>query len=370
MDDRIDRLQRLSAKKDGLLSLAGGLPADELFPRKQLAHAFLSVIGRPSCPALQYGWPEGSEGLRGWIADRLAARGACVRAEDVIVTSGAQQAVAIAAELIGIDGRSVATEDETYPGALDLFRDRGARTVGSEARGIPPDAACVYVVPGASNPRGLGIGVGRRGELLASGKPLIVDEAYTELRFDGRVDRPLCADARDRVYHVGTFSKTLAPGLRVGWLVTPREVAGAALRAKRDLDLQAGSMAQAVLEAYLGLGDFDERLARARRTYASRASRLACALRRELPWVRWVEPEGGFAIFVETDLSGVDEARALAIASGYGVSYDPGSLFRPGGERDPFAFRLCFSFLAGPSLDEAVRRLKRALGEIRARRAA
>lgn len=370
MDDRIDRLQRLSAKKEGLLSLAGGLPADELFPRRKLAQSFLAVIGKPQSGALQYGWPEGSEVVRRWIADRLAARGAPVRAEDVIVTSGAQQAVAIAAELVAIDGRQVATEDETYPGALDLFRDRGARTVGSEARGVPGDAACVYVVSGASNPRGLGIGERRRAELLSSGKALIVDEAYAELRFDGRVDRPLLADARDRVYHVGTFSKTLAPGLRVGWLVAPPRVAADALRVKRDLDLQAGSMAQAVLEGYLGLGDFDERLERARRTYASRAARLARALRRELSWVRWVEPEGGFAIFVETDLSGIDEARALAIANGCGVSYDPGSMFRPGGERDPFAFRLCYSSLAGESIDEAVRRMKRALGQVRASRAA
>ena len=370
MDDRIDRLQRLSAKTDGLLSLAGGLPADELFPRKKLAAAFLSVIGRPQCPALQYGWPEGNEGLRGWIAERLRGRGASVSADDVIVTSGAQQAVAIASELIGIDGRSVATEDETYPGALDLFRDRGARTVASEARGIPDDAACVYVVAGASNPRGRGIGAERRAQLLASNKPLIVDEAYAELRFDGRVDRPLIADARDRVWQVGTFSKTLAPGLRVGWLVAPPSAAGDALRVKRDLDLQAGSMAQAVLEGYLGLGDFDDRLVRARRAYAARAARLARALRRELPGTSWIEPEGAFAIFVETELTGVDEAQALAIATAHGVSYDPGSMFRPGGERDPFAFRLCFSSLAGESFDEAARRLRRALGEIRARRAA
>lgn len=370
MDDRIDRLQRLSAKKEGLLSLAGGLPADELFPRRKLAASFLSVIGKPQSGALQYGWPEGNEPLRRFIADRLVARGASVRPDDVIVTSGAQQAVAIAAELIGIDGRAVATEDETYPGALDLFRDRGARTVGSEARGIPEDAACVYVVAGASNPRGLGISERRRSELLASGKPLVVDEAYAELRFDGRIDRPLLADARDRVYHVGTFSKTLAPGLRVGWLVAPPAAAADALRVKRDLDLQAGSMAQAVLEGYLALGDFDERLVRARRTYASRAERLARALKRELPWVRWARPEGAFAIFVETDLTAIDEARALAIANAHGVSYDPGSMFRPGGERDPFALRLCYSSLSGDSIDEAVRRLRRALGEIRERRAA
>lgn len=366
MDDRIERLQRRSAKNEGILSLAGGLPADELFPRHELASAFLSVVAQPKCSALQYGWPEGSEGLRGFIAERLRARGASVQADGVIVTSGAQQALAIAVELIGIDGRIVATEEETYPGALDLFRDRGAKTIG----GVRTDAACVYIVAGASNPRGLPLSELRRAELLASGRPLLVDEAYAELRFDGRVAPPFLVDARDRTFHVGTFSKTLCPGLRVGWLVPPPHVLGDALRAKRDLDLQAGSLAQAVVEGYLALGDYDSRIVRARKTYASRAARLVRALGRWMPEARFVEPQGAFAVFVETDLEGVDEAHALAIANAHGVSYDPGSMFRPGGETDPFGFRLCYSSLDGDDLEEAVRRLARALGEVRARKAA
>jgi len=369
VDDRIDRLQRISANTRGLLSLAGGLPADELLPRRELAKAFLSVAtGKAN--GLQYGWPEGSEGLRSWIAARLVARGAAVTAGDVIVTSGAQQALAIAADLVGIAGRVVATEDETYPGALDLFRGRGARTVGSETRGAPEGSACAYVVAGATNPRGLPMSGARRHGLLASGAALIVDEAYAELRFDGVVEEPLLASARDRVFHVGTFSKTLAPGLRVGWLVPPPHLAADALRVKRDLDLQASGLAQAVLEAHLARTDFDEWLSRARRTYASRAARLVGALRRELPWVRFIEPRGAFAVFVETDLGPIDEARALAVATSHGVSYDPGSAFRPGGELEPFGFRLCFSALGGDAIDEAVRRLARALREVRALRAA
>lgn len=367
MDDRIERLQRRSAKNEGILSLAGGLPADELFPRRKLASAFLSVVGQRKCDALQYGWPEGSEGLRRWLADRLRARGASISADDIIVTNGAQQAVAIAVELIGIDGRVVASEEETYPGALDLFRDRGARTVA----GIRDDAACLYVVAGASNPRGLPLTELRRDALLASGRPLLVDEAYAELRFDGRVERPFLIDARERTFHVGTFSKTLCPGLRVGWLVPPPHLLADALRVKRDLDLQAGSMAQAVVEGYLALGDdYDARLVRARKTYASRASRLVRALRKWLPGMRWVEPQGAFAVFVETDLTGIDEAHALSVANAHGVSYDPGSMFRPGAELDPFGFRLCYSSRTGNELEEAVRRLARALGELRSRKAA
>jgi 2-aminoadipate transaminase len=366
MDDRIERLQRRSAQNEGILSLAGGLPAPELFPRRKLASAFLTVVDSPKCEALQYGWPEGSEGLRRWIAERLRARGADVRADDVIVTSGAQQALAIAVDLVGIDGRVVATEEETYPGALDLFRDRGAKTKS----GLGGDAACMYVVAGASNPRGLPLSEIRRKELLASGRPLLVDEAYAELRFDGRIAPPFLVDARDRTFHVGTFSKTLCPGLRVGWLVPPPDLLADALRVKRDLDLQAGSMAQAVVEGYLALGDYERRVDRARKIYASRAGRLVRALRKWLPEARWVDPEGAFAVFVETDLEGIDEAHALGIANAHGVSYDPGSMFRPGGEVDPFGFRLCYSSRTGDELEEAVRRLARALGEVRSRKAA
>jgi len=367
MDDRIERLQRRSAKNEGILSLAGGLPADELFPRKKLASAFLSIVSQPNSCALQYGWPEGSEGLRKWIALRLNARGASLRPDDVIVTSGAQQAVAIACELVGIEGKTVAMgEDETYPGALDLFRDRGASTVA----GIRDDAACIYVVAGASNPRGLPISEQRRDVLLGCGRPLLVDEAYAELRFDGRIERPFLVDARDRTFHIGTFSKTLCPGLRVGWLVPPPDRVADALRVKRDYDLQAGSMAQAVVEGYLALGDYDTRIARARKAYSSRAARFVRALRKHLPDTRWIEPEGAFAVFVETDLTGVDEAHALAVANAHGVSYDPGSMFRPSNEVDPFSFRLCYSAIAKDQIEEAVVRLARALGEVRARKAA
>ncbi len=358
MDPRIERLQRASANERGLLCLAGGLPAEELFPRRALAEAFERAVRTSPCGALQYGWPEGNEALRAWIAARLVARGADVSAEDVVVTAGAQQALAIAAELIDVAGARVGVDDETYPGALELFRARGAATVASE------DAACHYVVAGASNPRGLGVARERRAQLLASQRAIVVDEAYAELRFDGRLEPLFLAEARDRVFHVGTFSKTLCPGFRVGWLVVPRAFRDAARDAKRDLDLQAGSLAQAIVERWLARNDFDAHLARARALYSARAERLARALRRELPDARVEEPEGGFAVFVETDREGIDEADALAVATRRGVSFDPGSMFRADGARSPLAMRLSGSSVPEDRIEEAVRRLAQALAEV------
>lgn len=355
MDARIDRLQRIAADSPHVLALGGGLPADELFPREQLAEAFLSALRQPHCAALQYGWPEGDSALREWIAARLRARGADVQAADVIVTSGAQQAIAIAAERLTCEGARVRVDRECYPAALDLFRASGARLFSGSER-----ADFSYAMPGIANPHGNTMPETERIVLLGSGRPIIADEAYAELRFDGRLDRPLLADARDRTWHVGTLSKTLCPGLRVGWLVPPPAEHRAALDAKRDRDLQAGSLAQAVVRAFLERDDFDARLERARSFYEARAGRLVAALRRRFPSFHFREPEGGFSIFVETDLDG-DDAALLECAAHQGIAFDPGRLFRLTEAASPIGMRLCYSSASGDELEEAVARLERAV---------
>jgi 2-aminoadipate transaminase len=353
MDDRIERLQR-DACRSGVICLGGGLPNDALFPRKTLCESFVEAVRGPA--ALQYGWPEGSEPLRRWIADRLQKRGADVTAADVVVTSGAQQAIALAVDVLSPS--RVAVDLETYPAALDLFRSRGI--VAGRTGEV------TYVMPGVDNPRGRGLR--DRNALLASDLPILADEAYAELRFDGALERPLLADARDRVFHIGTVSKTLCPGLRVGWLVPPRPFVAQVLRFKHDVDLQAGSLSQAVLESFLARDDFDARLARARKFYVGRAKRMARALSR-IPGLRFSMPEGGFAIFAETDLEG-DDRRLLELATECGVSFDPGRLFRSDDRSSPIAFRLCFSNVSATEIDEGIRRLASAIQRFRSLRRA
>lgn len=333
--------------------LGGGLPSAELFPRKELASTFLAVVYEPGCSALQYGWPEGDPRLREWIAARLRARGAPVTAEDMIVTSGAQQAVGIAVERLLSRGPAVGLDRETYPAALDLMRARGARVSGV-AR---PD--WFYTMPGVANPGGQGMTRERAAAVLASGAPIIADEAYAELRFDGALPRPFLADARDRTWHVGTLSKSLSPGLRVGWLVPPPSELAAALEAKRDRDLEAGNLSQVVVRTFLATDDFDARLARARRHYRARADALTSALRRRLPGWRFPEPEGGFSVFVETDVAG-DDVGFLEHATRHGVTFDPGREFRPSGASSQVSMRLCYSRASTSEIEEGVRRLERA----------
>jgi len=356
----IDEVLRAAAGDRRVIGLAGGLPAEAQFPKRALAMAFLRVLRRTGTPALQYGWAEGSAGLRGFVADRLAQRGAAVAADDVIITSGAQQAIAIALELTARGGDQVGVGAETYPAALELMR---ARRLIPVARWSGPRVR--YVMPAVHNPRGDAMGAGVRAELLATRGLIIEDDAYAELRFDGPPARPLLADAPDRVLHVGTLSKTLSPGLRIGWLVAPRRLRARALRLKQGTDLQASSLGQAIAELYL-LGDqgepgvdWEARLRRLRRFYRRRATLLARALAAHLPSWRFTAPAGGFAIWAEAPEPErpIDELGFLRAAVAAGVAFDPGSIFRADRAARPLAARLCFSAAPAGAFEEAARRL-------------
>jgi 2-aminoadipate transaminase len=369
MDDRIDAIQRRTAGDPRVIGLAGGLPSEAQFPKRELARSFVRVLEHAGAPALQYGWAEGFESLRGLIASRLRARGAAASAGDVIVTSGAQQAIAIALEAICKPGDRVGVAPETYPAALDLMRERRLVPVAS-ATGVRAH----YAMPAVGNPSGVGLEAGARAALLAGGATVIEDDAYADLRFGGTAPRPLLADAPRQVFHVGTLSKTLCPGLRIGWLVAPPRFRKRALRIKQGSDLHASSLAQAIVADLLGATpggvglDFEARLMRLRRFYRARAAALGRALRAHLPEWRFSEPEGGFAIWAHADRPrlatpgqrGVDEKAFLEAAAEEGVMVDPGSMFRANRSAAPMAIRLCFSAAPPARFDEAIDRLARA----------
>lgn len=365
--DRIERLQRRSAQDERVIALAGGLPSPDTFPRGQLARAFSQTLTGDA--ALQYGWPEGRDGLRLWIAERLRRRGARVSADDVIVTSGAQQALAIAAQVLCRRGDRVGVEHFSYPAALDLFRTRELTLVPSErVLAGRAKARALYAMPAIGNPGGMAASAEERARLLECarrGVQVLEDDAYAEVHF-GRVPAPLLATTRENVWHIGTFSKTLCPGFRVGWLVPPPDQRVAALKVKGVQDLHANSLAQAVLENYLDQDQYEKRLGRLKTFYGRRAERLVRALRRELPSFRFEEPLGGFSVWAEADAP-ADEAKLLALAVRRGTSFDPGSGFAAfpadKSEHDPLRLRLAFSTIAIDAIDEAVRRLARSYAE-------
>jgi 2-aminoadipate transaminase len=357
MTSRVDRIQRATAARKDIHSFAGGLPDPKMFPRVGLTRAFLQAVGARDAPALQYGWPEGRPELRQFIAERLRARGCRVDADDVLVTSGAQQGIAIATELLFRRSKTVAVDAETYPGALDLFRARGLDVTVD-----PSGARAAYVMPQIDNPRGRVMSEATRRQWLERARRqnlfLIEDDAYADILFRGSPGQPLLASGPDSVFYVGTFSKSLCPGLRVGWLVTPRRFRERALERKRESDLQANSLAQTILEAFFRDHDFDERIAKARRGYRRRAARLIDAMKRELPEWSFDEPQGGFSIWVDTGEPG-DDVALLETAAAFGTSFDPGTMFSVSAP-PTLTLRLSYSCLPEEHIADGVKRLRRA----------
>jgi 2-aminoadipate transaminase len=265
--------------------------------------------------------------------------------------------------LVARPGARIGVDRETYPAALGLMRARRLIPVTFGGK-----AAVFYAMPALGNPHGFAMEAESRRALLTKSSGMIVeDDAYADLRFDGPAPRPLLADEPRRVLHVGTLSKTLSPGLRVGWLIAPRHLRGRALEIKQSSDLQASSLAQAVLEEYLvGRGGdaptaFDDRLVRLRRFYRARAAIMTRALRAHLPDWKFRAPEGGFAIWAEAgDRSRrINEISFLERAVDARVVFDPGSMFRASGAARPLAVRFCFSTAAPGDFDGAFRRLAR-----------
>jgi 2-aminoadipate transaminase len=362
--DANDLLARRAAQKRGLISFAGGLPDPALFPKRQLSQAFLSAVGADAVTALQYGWPEGSRELREQIASELAARGASVEAERIIITSGAQQAIQIATTLAGPRPR-IAVEPETYPGALEIFRSARAKLVG-----MAEAAQLYYVMPSVSNPRGQRLSDEERLALFERARHnqgyIVEDDAYAGTRFSTGVDSPLLATHPDRVFHVGTYSKTLCPGLRIGWLVAPKRLAKRALGQKQASDLQANGLSQALLVQYLQSGHFAGLQRRARAHYRRKLRRLLAAVQRHLPQLRYTAPIGGFSLWLDCEQH-LSDTRLLEAAIARGVSFDLGHRFRAAPAKT-LAIRLCFSAVADADIEPGVARIAQAFAKAFSRR--
>ena len=355
-DDPIDALLREACTDPSVISFAGGFPATETIPQGALAEAAVAAVrSLPRVEAsLQYCWPEGKPALRAWVAQRLAQRGVTISADEVIITAGAQQALSLTCQALLQAGQRVLVDPVCYPGALDVLRKLGGALTDR-----PSEAEVAYVMPGVSNPTGKDTLRSHWEALKAASAPLIVDEAYAELRFDGALPPPLIGAARERVFHIGTVSKTLCPGLRIGWLVPPPAQLQHFLSDKTMADLQAGTLAQTLLVGLLKRVDYGEHLRDVRALYCERAAAMVGALRRRMPHASFYAPEGGFSLFV-------DMGRAIPELSFFqgcvreGVVYDPGSRFLAFPERQKsLVLRLCFSSLDESLIEQGIERLAR-----------
>ena len=361
------------AERPDVLSFAGGLPAPELFPIDAIADAHARVLAREGAAALQYSATEGFVPLRDWISTRLRAAGIDCDVERTLITTGSQQGIDLAARVLVNPGDRVAVENPSYIAALQVFSGYEARfaAVASDHDGLQVDdlerqhaaepVKLVYVVPNFENPKGTTLSLARRHALVSfaqrHGVPILEDDPYGELRFEGTPLPSLAAlDDMGVVVHLGTFSKTLAPGLRVAWAVGPIEVLRAMTVAKQATDLHSASLTQRAVSAMFERFDYEAHLTTLRRVYGERRTTMLAALDRHMPpGTGWTQPEGGMFTWVELPgrlrAEDIFEA-ALAVK----VAFVPGSPFYAVEKRYD-TLRLNFSNRPPDLIDDGMARL-------------
>ena len=360
----------------GFLSLAGGLPARELIPRSAYAAALHDVLDGDAA-ALQYGQPH--EPLREGVVGLMRERGVDCDPRQVLLTSGAQQALSLAAQLLMVPGRQVLLEEHVYAGLRQavlpyrptLLTVRTHLNSGMDvdaveallARGARP--AFVYAIADTHNPCGVRLGREERTRLVALarrfGVPIIEDDSYGLLHYDRDPLPAIRALDAEWVIYVGTFSKIIAPALRLGWLVLPPRLAPAAGVLKEAADLECSALTQRAVARLLGQG-FAGHLDRIRSGYRRRRDALLAALGDHFPaGARWTRPSGGFFVWVELP-PGLDGDRvceeALAQAR---VAVVPGSAFAATAGAPANRLRLSFASCAPDEIRTAVARLGRLL---------
>ncbi|MBK5223494.1 MAG: PLP-dependent aminotransferase family protein [Acidimicrobiia bacterium] len=383
------------AERPEVISLAGGLPDPGGFPAAAMSAALVELLDTDPAGALQYSSTEGIEPLRVWIAARHAEQtGQPTSADHVLVTTGSQQGLDLLGRVLADPGDEVAAEHPGYLGALQAMRANGLAVTGIPVDGDGPQVDVlearlsrgwrprfVYTVPTFQNPTGTSLSDERRRQLAALadryGFCVIEDSSYAALRFRGQHLPPVAAH-NDRAISLGTFSKTLAPGLRLGWLIGPAEVVGAAARAKQAVDLHTASLSQHLaLRLVLQPGWFDAHVATLAARYGERSGVLRTALDERIGYrFELTDPDGGMFLWASPrpGATAIDTRELLAAAVEHGTAFVPGAAFAAhsatnGDDVDDLGgcMRLSFATATPSLLVEAADRLARAIGEIEAR---
>jgi 2-aminoadipate transaminase len=370
---QVEQLLKQAAEREDVISFAGGLPGDDLFPMTAMTATLERVMAEHGREALQYHWAEGYEPLRAQIVEMMRERGVTVGEGELLITNGAQQALDLLARLFLRTGDPLGIESPTYVAAIEVLRLQRPQMcpISRGADGLDMDALrrllaekrpnLLYLCPAGHNPTGNALTPEAHAQLVDLAHEyesfVIEDDAYGRIQFDGP-HPPLRAHPRagERVMYIGSFSKVLTPGLRVGWLVAPKPVVDQLLLLKGAADLQTSSLSQIVLSMYLDEHDLREHLARCLRRYRERRDAMLTALERELAgMMRWTRPESGFSVWCELP-DGRSAEALLADAVEHGVAFEPGAAFFPTAPQQQF-LRLSFSNQTPEDIDEGVRRL-------------
>lgn len=368
--------------KGKLISFGGLIPDETLFPAESFRKALDDAFREGGASLLSYGPPNGHDVFLKFLRSYLSEqRGVEIENHELLVVNGSQQALDLLSRTFLRPGDTVLVESPSYYGALEIFRGYGARLIsvpvdeqGMRVEELEPILArerpkMMYVMPTFQNPTGSCMSPARREALVRLSvryeTPLIEDDFDGELYYDGPPPPAVKShrDARDVIY-IGTPSKMLFPGLRIGWVAAPRPVIQHLSHMKQVSDLSGSQLLQVALARFANSGDLEKHVLRVRKTYGERVDRLLAALKKTMPkGVSWTRPRGGLALLMALP-EGTDTGDFLEEAVENGVVFTPGRLFYlSGGAR---YLRLSFGNVATEDVEEGVKRLarvlKRALG--------
>lgn len=377
--DTVGNILRVAASPN-VISFAGGLPAPELFPVKELKAATDKVYETSAESALQYTNSKGFEKLREILSKRMKIRGVDCTADNIAITTGSQQSIDLISKMLLNRGDTIIVEKPTYMSALDVFNTYGANIIGVEmddqgmkmdaledALKAHPEAKFIYTVPTFQNPTGRTMPVERRKKMIELVNKydvnVIEDDPYGQLRFAGESVPALKSfDTEGRVFYLSTFSKTLTPGLRTGWVVADPDFIKQFTIIKQSADLHSDNVAQQAIADFLTDFDIDQHIAKIRKVYRKREGLMMDCIQKYFPkGVKYSHPEGGLFIWVE--VPGKVNTQALfdqCIKNN--VAFVPGEPFYPG-EVVPGTFRLNFSNMKEDKIKEGIKRLGKAIAE-------
>lgn len=363
------------SNQPGVISFAGGLPAPELFPVEEIRSAVDRVLTQYGSRALQYGLSVGYGPLREWIAQRLTKQGGVhLTADNILITAGSQQALDIVGRAFLSKGDYVLCCRPTYLGALQAFNYYGVKyaLVEMDEHGMMVDTVdpiiekyrprFVYTVPTFQNPTGITMSFDRRKRLVEKAQkyslPIIDDNPYGELRYSGDPVPSIKNIGGQAVIQLGTFSKIVSPGFRLGWIAASRQTMGVFTRVKQATDLHTNEFSQYVIHEYVQEGRLERHIDVLRRSYKERLEAMLRAMSEFFPdSVKWTRPEGGLFLWVVMP-EHVDAMKILPQAIDAKVAFVPGQPFHPDGSGKN-TMRLNFSNSSVADIHEGVKRLGR-----------
>lgn len=363
-----------------IISFGGGLPAPELFPVREFEEACHYVLQTKGEMALQYGPTEGYPPLKEYLAEAMYRYGIKVEPDNILIVNGSQQGLDLIGRLFIDPGSVVITSRPTYLGALQAWNACEAEYItlpldddGMCVDGLPaaleqhPKPRFVYVLPNFHNPAGTTLPLERRNRLVEIARKhdlvIIEDDPYGELRFEGEDITPIYRLAPERTIYLSTFSKTLAPGLRLAWVVAPAPIIGRMVQAKQGTDLHTGTFVQMVANDICQRGILRQHVRKLRQVYRQRRDVMLDALAEHMPPnSSWTKPLGGLFLWARAD-ERINTRDFLVKAAELKVAYVPGFAFYPGEDGGENAMRLNFSNASEAMINEGIYRLGVAMKE-------